>query len=107
MFETVDEYEKKGLENLTSNYESILKANKYSNEKVFKDSVKGLLYMSLCFALAVFMMFLTGNSGCNFVIFHFVIYYVGYKSFSELLEGLSLRKRKEQEECRFFDDCNL
>ena len=107
IYKKVDKYEQKGLENLTNNQAYLLKANQYANKKVFVDSVKNLIYMVLCFALAIYMMFITGNSGCNYVIFHFTLYFVAYKSFTDVLMGFSNNKKSKQEESKFFDACNL
>ena len=103
----VGSLESEGLKCKDKTIKNLLFANKFSNAKVFKDSLKNLFFMILCFTLAVAMMVYTGNSGCNFVIFHFVIYFVGFKSYSELLDHLSYRKEQLKSESQFFDKCNL
>ena len=105
--EKVGKLEQESFINSEKNVDYLLAANQQSNLKVFKDSFKNLFFMFLCFTLAVAMMFLTGNSGCDFVIFHFALYFVSYKTFSELLDGLSNKKKLKQEEAIFYENCNL
>lgn len=106
-YERVGKLEKESFENPEKNIDYLLSANQQSNSKVFKDSFKNLFFLFLCFGLAVSMMFLTGNSGCDFVIFHFALYFVSYRTFSELLDGLSSKKKLKQDEATFFENCNL
>ena len=83
------------------------KASKLANKEASKNSLKQVLYMSVAFLFALGMMFITGNSGCNYVIFHFGLYYVAFTSYSQILNGLSNKKEMYKMECRFFDSCNL
>ena len=83
------------------------KANLLANQTVSQNSFKQIIYIALAFFFALLMMFLTGNTGCNYVIFHFGLYYIGFNSYSQLINGLSNRKEMYKMECRFFDRCNL
>ena len=83
------------------------KANHLANRTISQNSLRQIFYISLAFAFSLVMMFITGNSGCNYVIFHFGLYYVAFTSFSQLLTGLSTKKETYKNECRFFDACNL
>ena len=107
VFSKVGELENKGIKELNNGTSNILLANEISNKKVFKDSIKSVAYLILCFILAILMMVVTGNSGCNYVLFHFAIYFASYKAFSDMLTNLSERSNKLKAECEFFDDCNL
>lgn len=83
------------------------RANYLANQTVSQNSLKQIFYIAVAFAFALLMMLVTGNSGCNYVIFHFGLYYVGFNSYSQLINGLSYRKEMFKMECRFFDSCNL
>lgn len=87
--------------------ESAMQANSIANSQVLVNSIKQIFYMILCFVFALVMMLVTKNSGCNYVIFHFVLYYAGSTSINQLIEGLSLRKEKEKLAQRFLDSCNF
>ena len=78
-----------------------------ADQHLFFVGAKEIFYIFTAFVFALAMMFVTGNSGCNFVIFHFVMYYVGFVSYNQLINNLSLRKENAQMERRFFDSCNL
>ena len=83
--------------------EASLKADKH----LFSEGVKEIFYIFLSFVFALTMMFVTQNVGCNFVIFHFVMYYAGFVSYNQLLNTLSIRKENAKMERRFFESCNL
>ena len=83
--------------------EASIKADKV----MFSNGIKEIFYIFLSFAFALTMMFVTDNIGCNFVIFHFVMYYAGFVSYNQLLNNLSNRKENAKMERRFFDSCNL
>ena len=78
-----------------------------ADKHLFIDGAKEIFYIFVAFVFAIGMMFATNNIGCNFVIFHFVMYYVGFISYNRLLNNLSFRKENAQMEARFFDSCNL
>ena len=85
----------------------ILKANLKANRYIFTNSVKEIFYIFISFAFAIVMMFVSGNNGCNFVIFHFVMYFAGFNSYNQFIDSLSNRKDMERKKIRFFDSCNL
>ena len=84
-----------------------LDAHSKANVHSFLLSIKEIFYIFIAFVFATVMMFITNNIGCNFVIFHFVMYYSGFLSYNQLLNNLSLRKENAKLQCRFFDSCNL
>ena len=84
-----------------------LQANTKADRHIFYTSIKDLFYIFASFIFSVLTMFITNNSGCNFVIFHFVMYYAGFIAYNQLLTNLSLRKENKQKEQRFFDSCDL
>ena len=84
-----------------------LEACTKADQHLFIDGAKEIFYIFAAFIFALAMMFATQNTGCNFVIFHFVMYYAGFVSYSQLINSLSLRKENAQMERRFFDSCNL
>lgn len=84
-----------------------LRANCLANEQILISAIKNVFFMVVSFAFALLMMFITGNSGCNYVIFHFGLYYFGSNSLSSIIDSLSNRKEMKKMECRFFDECNL
>lgn len=84
-----------------------LKANLMADTHILLNSFKDVFYIFLSFAFALIMLFVTGNTGCNFVIFHFILYFEGANSYNQLINGLSLRKESKKLEARFFDSCNL
>lgn len=90
---------------LAKNY--ALDANLKADSCIFMTSIKEMFYIFLSFAFAITMMFVTGNHGCNFVIFHFVMYFTGFNAYNRILNNLSLRKEISKKERRFFDSCNL
>lgn len=90
---------------LTKNY--ALKANLEANKHIFYNSIKEIFYIFMSFVFALLMMFTTGNSGCNYVIFHFVMYFTGFNSYNQFIDCLSLRKETKRKQARFFDCCNL
>ena len=87
--------------------ELCLEANIKADGAIFTHSVKEIFYIFACFLFSIAMMFLTGNSGCNYVIFHFVMYYAGFNAYNTMLNALSNRKEDKKAERRFFDSCNL
>ena len=103
----IAEIENSEFKTPTSSTELALKANMKADNHVFFSSIKEIVYIFGSFAFALGMMFLTNNSGCNFVIFHFVMYYAGFNAYNQLIEGLSKRKETQMMERRFFDSCNL
>lgn len=90
---------------LTKSY--ALKANLEANRHIFYNSVKEIFYIFISFIFALTMMFVTGNSGCNYVIFHFVMYFTGFNSYNQFIDCLSFRKEIKRKQARFFDCCNL
>lgn len=84
-----------------------LEACQKADEHLFFDGAKEIFYIFAAFVFAISMMFITQNNGCNFVIFHFVMYYAGFVSYNQLISNLSLRKENAKMERRFFDSCNL
>ena len=78
-----------------------------ADQHLFLDGTKEVFYIFISFVFAILMMFITNNNGCNFVIFHFVMYYAGFISYNQLLNNLSYRKENAQSERRFLDSCNL
>lgn len=103
----IGKLEKDGLTNSNNTISNLLSANKIASRKVFGQSIKNLLYMIICFLLAICMMVFTSNGGCNFVIFHFVIYFAGFKSYSEMLEYFANKKEHDKKISQFYDNCNL
>ena len=103
----VGRYEEKCFKDKNQSVDYALKANRLASITVTENSIKQIVYIAVAFAFALGMMFITGNSGCNYVIFHFGLYYVGFNSYSQLISGLSKRKEMYKMECRFFDSCNL
>ncbi len=103
----IGRYEEKCFETKEMCADYAYKANSLANETAITNKLKQIVYIVLAFAFALTMMFLTGASGCNYVIFHFGLYYVGFSSYSQLIEGLSNRKEMYKSECVFFDKCNL
>lgn len=90
---------------LAKNY--ALDANLKADSLILYNSIKELFYILLSFTFALVMMFVTNNTGCNFVIFHFAMYLTGFNSYNIIINGLSLRKDNQIKERRFFDSCNL
>jgi len=103
----IAEKENSSFSDSTSATFNALEANKKADKHILYSSVKDLIYIFLTFVFAVLMMFITNNMGCNYVIFHFVMYYAGFVSYNQLLDNLSLRKETQKMERRFFDSCNL
>lgn len=103
----IERYEEKLVSDKVLSVDYAQKANKLASQVVSENSFKQILYIVIAFAFALGMMFFTGNSGCNYVIFHFGLYYVGFNSYSQLITGLSNRKEMYKMECRFYDKCNL
>lgn len=103
----ITEYEYQCMNNKKMAVEYAEKANSLANVIASQNSMKSIIYIAIVFAFALGMMFLTGSSGCNYVIFHFGLYYIGFHSFSQIIIALSNRKEDYKEECRFFDRCDL
>lgn len=87
--------------------ENAMQANALANSQVLVNSFKQASYMIFCFVFALLMMLLTKNTGCNYVIFHFVLYYTGSTAFNQIIENLSNRKEKNKIVQRFLDRCNF
>ena len=90
-----------------NNVDHALKANFMADNHILYTSFKDVFYIFVAFALSITMLFVTGNSGCNFVIFHFVLYYEGLNSYNQIISGLSNRKENAKLERRFFDSCKM
>lgn len=103
----ITKYENLCFKNKDQCVDYAARANYLANQTVSQNSLKQIFYIAVAFAFALLMMLVTGNSGCNYVIFHFGLYYVGFNSYSQLINGLSNRKEMLKMECRFFDSCNL
>ena len=103
----IERYEEKCFKYKNACGDYALKANLLANKTVTKNTLKQIIYIALSFVFALCMMFITKNSGCNYVIFHFGLYYVGFNSYSQIIQGLSNRKEMYKMECRFFHKCNL
>ena len=87
--------------------EFALEANVKADGSIFAHSIKEIFYIFACFLFAVAMMFISGNNGCNYVIFHFVMYYAGFNAYNTMINALSNKKEEQKAERRFFDQCNL
>ena len=103
----IAELENHNFKDIDSTKQLAFEACTKADQHLFIDGAKEIFYIFTAFIFAISMMFVTGNSGCNFVIFHFVMYYAGFVSYNQLINNLSLRKETEQMERRFFDSCNL
>ena len=103
----IAELENQAFKDASSVKDLALEASFKADKLMFKEGIKDIFYIFLSFAFAVAMMFVTQNIGCNFVIFHFVMYYAGFVSYNQLLNNLSLRKENAKMERRFYDSCNL
>lgn len=84
-----------------------MKANTVANQLVFQNSLKSMFYLVVSFVFALVMMIITKNSGCNYVIFHFVLFYTGSTAFTSIIENLSNKEENEKMKARFFDSCNF
>lgn len=82
-------------------------ANNIADAHIFFNAVKEVFYIFISFALSIAMLFVTENVGCNYVIFHFVMYLMGFNSYNQVILGLSDRKNNQRLERQFFDSCNL
>ena len=103
----ITELENQGFKDPTMIKEIAMEASLKADKHMFSEGIKEIFYIFLAFFFAVTMMFVTQNIGCNFVIFHFVMYYAGFVSYNQLLNNLSNRKEYNKMERRFFDSCNL
>ena len=103
----ITELENQSFKDQASIKEMAMEANLRADKYLFNEGIKEIFYIFLSFFFAVTMMFVTQNIGCNYVIFHFVMYYAGFVSYNQLLNNLSLRKENSKMERRFFDSCNL
>ena len=103
----IAEYEDKSFKFPDQCEEYVLKANTVANQLVFQNSFKSMFYLVVSFIFALVMMIITKNSGCNYVIFHFVLFYAGSTSFSSIIENLNNKEDDEKLKARFFDSCNL
>lgn len=105
--EKIANLEARYLDDPSGSVHHIKSANFLANELVFKTKCKNVIFMILSFAFAMLMLILTGSSGCNYVIFHFGLYYIGSNACSNVISGLSGFKELEKSEARFIDKCNL
>lgn len=103
----IAEIENGSFNNVSSAKDLALRANTKADSQIFMNSAKEIFYIFASFIFAVFMMFMSENSGCNYVIFHFVMYFAGFNAYNNLLDGLSNKKETMKLERRFFDSCNL
>ena len=103
----IAELESRSFNEMIGAKDLALQANVKADGHILYNSMKDIFYIFASFSFAVVMMFLTNNSGCNYVIFHFVMYFTGFNSYSRIIDGLSLRKDTLKMERRFFDSCNL
>ena len=103
----ISELENQAFKDPDSTKDLALEASIKADKQLFSEGIKEIFYIFLSFAFAVAMMFATQNIGCNYVIFHFVMYYAGFVSYNQLLNTLSYRKENSKMERRFFDSCNL
>ena len=103
----IAEVESRDFNDIENAKENALEANIRANGQIFFNSLKEIFYIFMSFVFAIVMMFVSGTMGCNFVIFHFVMYYAGFTAYNHLLNGLSLKKENQMLERRFFDSCNL
>ena len=103
----ISELENQAFRDSGSVKDLALEASFKADKHMFGEGIKDIFYIFLAFVFAVAMMFATQNIGCNFVIFHFVMYYAGFVSYNQLLNNLSFRKENAKMERRFFDSCNL
>ena len=103
----IAEIENRDFKDITSSRDNALEANIKADGQIFINSTKEILYIFLSFVFAVVMMFVSGAAGCNYVIFHFVMYYAGFNAYNRMLDGLSNKKEDKMLERRFFDSCNL
>ncbi len=103
----IAELESKCFKETANTKDLALEANIKADGHIFNNSVKDIFYIFATFLFALIMMFATGNIGCNYVIFHFVMYFAGFSAYNQIVDGLSLRKEIQKEKCRFFDSCNL
>ena len=103
----IAEIESKSFKTTSCTKDLALEANVKADSSIFSSSIKEVFYIFVCFAFAVSMMFISGNSGCNFVIFHFAMYHAGFNAYNTMLTSLSNKKENQKTERRFFDSCNL
>lgn len=103
----IAEYEGRCFKTTDNFVDNCLKANNLANLNVCQRSIKSIFYMVAAFGFALIMLIVTKNSGCNFVIFHFVLYYAGFNSYANVIDSLSNRKELMKSERRFIDSCNL
>lgn len=103
----VNESENKCFKDVKNFSGHALRANCLANEQILIGAIKNIFFMIVSFGFALLMMLVTNNTGCNFVIFHFVLYYFGSNSLSSIIDALSNRKELAKMESRFFDSCNL
>ena len=103
----IAELENRNFKTTNSTIDLALEANVKADGHIFYNSAKEVFYIFISFLFAIVMMFVTNNFGCNYVIFHFVMYYAGFVSYNQLLLSLSNRKETMKLEQRFYDSCNL
>ena len=104
---SIAEIESKAFNSQKEFKDYALLANLKADGSIFAHSIKEVFYIFACFVFAVAMMFISGNNGCNFVIFHFVMYFAGFNAYNIVLIALSSMKEEQKAEQRFFDSCNL
>ena len=103
----IAEIESKSFSTINSTKDLAQQSNLKADASIFSNSIKEVFYIFASFIFAVTMMFITGNSGCNYVIFHFAMYFAGFNAYNTMLSSLSNRKENQKIERRFFDSCNL
>ena len=103
----ISELENHSFKDLDTTRDLAFEACTKADQHLFIDGAKEIFYIFAAFIFALGMMFVTQNTGSNFLIFHFVMYYVSFISYSQLINNLSFRKENAQMERRFFDSCNL
>ena len=74
----IAEIESQCFKNIENSSQLALEANMKADHHIFYSSLKEIFYIFMTFLFSLLMMFTTGNSGCNFVIFHFVMYFAGF-----------------------------
>ena len=103
----IAELESRSFKDQKSMIDLALAANTKADGYIFTNSIKEVFYIFVSFVFSIIMMFVTNNIGCNFVIFHFVMYYAGFSAYNQVLNALSNKKENAKTERRFFDSCNL
>ena len=103
----IAELESRSFKEPENTKQFLYEANVRADNHILYGSLKEIFYIFISFLFALLMMFTTKNTGCNYVIFHFVMYFAGFNSYNQIIEALSIRKEIEKNERKFFDSCNL